>query len=458
MTEIEIKQILARQQKYFLEGKTLPYETRMEALIRLEEAVRSRMDAICDALRLDLGKGKVESYTCEIALLLGEIRYMKKNLRKLMAPREAKTALFQMPARCMQLPSPYGNVLIMSPWNYPFLLTLEPLVDALAAGNTAIVKPSAYAPASMAEMQRILQDSFPEELVFTVTGGRAENQALLRQSFDKVFFTGSKNVGREVLRSQADHLTPVALELGGKSPVIVDRTADLAITARRIVFGKFINCGQTCVAPDYVLCPADLQKPLAEALREEIRKQYGKTPLKNRNYAHMIHEKHYNRVKALIDPAKTVIGGSWEDRTLHIAPTVMLHVSWEDPVMQEEIFGPVLPILDCETVEDAIQAVNRRPQPLALYIFSQDRKAIETVLERCRFGGGCINDTLLHLATSNMPFGGVGESGMGCYHGKAGFEEFSHLRSVVDKAIRPDPKFRYAPYPKATEEFLKKFL
>jgi acyl-CoA reductase-like NAD-dependent aldehyde dehydrogenase len=458
MNETEIQSILAKQKEYFLEGKTLPYEARMEALSRLEETVRSRMDSICAALRSDLGKGKVESYTCEIALLLGEIRYMKKNLRKLMAPRKAKTALFQMPARCMQLPSPYGNVLIMSPWNYPFLLTLEPLVDALAAGNTAIVKPSAYAPSSMAEMQQILQDSFPEELVFTVTGGRAENQALLRQPFDKVFFTGSKNVGREVLRSQADHLTPVALELGGKSPVIVDRTADLAITARRLVFGKFINCGQTCVAPDYVLCPADLQEALADALRKEIRKQYGKQPLKNCNYVHMINEKHYQRVKKLIAPSKTVIGGAWDDSTLHIEPTVMTHVSWDDPVMQEEIFGPVLPILDCETVEDAIQAVNRRPQPLALYIFSQDRKAIETILERCRFGGGCINDTLLHLATSYMPFGGVGESGMGCYHGKAGFEEFSHLRSIVDQAIRPDPKYRYAPYTKAMEEMLKKFL
>ncbi|MBQ3404519.1 MAG: aldehyde dehydrogenase family protein, partial [Oscillospiraceae bacterium] len=330
--------------------------------------------------------------------------------------------------------------------------------DALAAGNTVIVKPSAYSPATSEVLRSMLSEALPEELCAVVTGGRAENQSLLKQKFDFIFFTGSQAVGKEVLRNAAEHLTPAALELGGKSPVIVDRTAKLPLAARRIVFGKFLNSGQTCVAPDFVLCESAVKDMLISEIVREIGRQLGDRPLDNPEYSRMINEKHYNRVLGLIDPAKTVCGGGGDPDKLQIEPTVLDNISFDDPVMQEEIFGTVLPVISIDRASDAIDIINSGARPLALYVFSEDRAVQKEITTRCAFGGGCINDTIIHLATSNMGFGGVGESGMGAYHGRTGFDTFSHSKSIVDKKTWIDLNMRYRPYSKSGERLVRMFL
>ena len=452
MTEQEIQSVLEKQRDYFASGATLSYEARSAVLSRLKEALLRREDDIHAALKADLGKSATESYMCETGLTLSELTWMQKHLKGLMKEKRVPTPLAQFAARSFRSPSPYGSVLIMSPWNYPVLLTLDPLIDALAAGNVAIVKPSAYAPAVSGVLKEILEECFPPEHVFVVTGGRAENQALLNQRFDMIFFTGGTTVGREVLRHAAEYLTPVTLELGGKSPCIVDRTAKIPLAARRIVFGKYLNCGQTCVAPDYILCDAAVRDQLVAAIQAEITRQFGQDPLENANYGKIINEKHFRRLLGLIDKSKVVCGGEYDEAALRIAPTVMKDVTWEDAVMGEEIFGPILPVLTYQTLDEAIATVEAHPHPLALYLFSEDKAAQRKVRQRCRFGGGCINDTIIHLATSAMPFGGVGDSGMGGYHGKTGFETFSHTRSIVDKKTWMDMPVRYQPY---TEKTLK---
>ena len=354
--------------------------------------------------------------------------------------------------------NPIGTVLIMSPWNYPVLLTLDPLIDAIAAGNTAVVKPSAYAPCTFDVMKTMIEECFPAHYVAVVDGGRAENQALLQQRFDMIFFTGGKTVGREVLRHAAEYLTPVTLELGGKSPCIVDSTAKIRLAAKRIVFGKYLNCGQTCVAPDYILCDKRIRDELITAILAEIEKQFGKEPLKNPNYGKIINEKHFERILGLINGEKLVYGGQSEPESLRIAPTVLNNITWDDAVMGEEIFGPLLPILTFDTLNEALDTVESHPHPLALYFFSEDKAAQKKVLDTCRFGGGCINDTIIHLATSDMPFGGVGESGMGSYHGRVGFETFSHYRSIVDKKTWMDLPIRYQKYTGLKEKMMRMFL
>lgn len=395
---------------------------------------------------------------CETGMTLSELSWMRRHLAGLMRGHTVMTPLAQFAAHSFRSPSPYGNVLIMSPWNYPLMLTLEPLIDALAAGNTAVVKPSAYAPAASAVIQKLIAECFDPEYVFVVTGGRAENQALLNQKFDKIFFTGGKAVGREVLRHAAEYLTPVTLELGGKSPCIVDATANIRLAAKRIVFGKYLNCGQTCVAPDYLYCEASIRDELVQAIREEITAQFGADPLQNENYGKIINQKHFERILGLIDPAKVVAGGNADAQALRIAPTVMTDVTFDDAVMGEEIFGPILPVLTWNSLDEAIAQVESRPHPLALYFFTSSSANRKQVLSRCRFGGGCINDTIIHLATSAMPFGGVGESGMGGYHGKAGFEEFSHTRSIVDKKTWIDLPMRYQPYTSLKDRMIRMFL
>ena len=346
----------------------------------------------------------------------------------------------------------------MSPWNYPVLLTLDPLIDAIAAGNTAVVKPSAYAPCTFDVMKTMIEECFPAHYVAVVDGGRAENQALLQQRFDMIFFTGGKTVGREVLRHAAEYLTPVTLELGGKSPCIVDSTAKIRLAAKRIVFGKYLNCGQTCVAPDYILCDKRIRDELITAILAEIEKQFGKEPLKNPNYGKIINEKHFERILGLINGEKLVYGGQSEPESLRIAPTVLNNITWDDAVMGDEIFGPLLPILTFDTLDEALDTVESHPHPLALYFFSEDKAAQKKVLDTCRFGGGCINDTIIHLATSDMPFGGVGESGMGSYHGRVGFETFSHYRSIVDKKTWMDLPIRYQKYTRLKEKMMRMFL
>lgn len=458
MTEQEIRQILEKQHRIFREGATLSVSFRLSQLQKLKDGIRRYEEELDRALEADLGKSRMESYMCEIGLTLSELTWMQKHLRSLVREKRVATPLAQFAARSFRSPSPYGTVLIMSPWNYPVLLTLEPLIDAIAAGNTVVIKPSAYAEHTSAVLKEMLKECFPSEYVAVVTGGRAENKALLEQRFDKIFFTGGKTVGREVLRHAAEYLTPVTLELGGKSPCIVDKSAKIPLAAKRIVFGKYLNCGQTCVAPDYILCDRTVSDELILALQKEITAQFGEDPLKNPDYGKIINRKHYDRIMGLIDPDKVVCGGCGDGQSLRIAPTIMKNVIFSDTVMGEEIFGPVLPILTYDTLEEAIDIVEEHPHPLALYLFSEDKGAQKKVLELCHFGGGCINDTIIHLATSAMPFGGVGESGMGGYHGKTGFETFSHFRSIVDKKTWMDLPIRYQRYSRMKERLLRVFL
>lgn len=458
MTEQEIKDILQQQNHFFSSGKTIPAEFRLKQLESLKEAMIRHEADLAAALKEDLGKSRMESYMCEIGLTLSELTWMQKHLRSLMRSKHVSTPAAQFAAKSFRSPSPYGTVLIMSPWNYPVLLTLDPLIDAIAAGNTAVVKPSAYAPCTFDVMKTMIEECFPAHYVAVVDGGRAENQALLQQRFDMIFFTGGKTVGREVLRHAAEYLTPVTLELGGKSPCIVDSTAKIRLAAKRIVFGKYLNCGQTCVAPDYILCDKRIRDELITAILAEIEKQFGKEPLKNPNYGKIINEKHFERILGLINGEKLVYGGQSEPKSLRIAPTVLNNITWDDAVMGEEIFGPLLPILTFDTLDEALDTVESHPHPLALYFFSEDKAAQKKVLDTCRFGGGCINDTIIHLATSDMPFGGVGESGMGSYHGRVGFETFSHYRSIVNKKTWMDLPIRYQKYTGLKEKMLRMFL
>ena len=445
---MNIQEIVERQRRFFRTGATLPVSFRLAMLKKLRDAVDRYEAQISEALAADLGKSGYESFMCETGLVQGEISWMLRHTGRLAKEHTVPTPLAQFAARSFRKFSPYGNVLIMSPWNYPLLLTLDPLADAIAAGNTAVVKPSAYAAASGALLAKMIGECFPPEYVAVVTGGREQNAALLEEKFDFVFFTGSQAVGREVLRHTAERLTPAVLELGGKSPCIVDETARLPLAARRIVFGKYLNCGQTCVAPDYVLCHSSVKDRLAELLCREVRRQYGENPLQNPDYGRIVNEKHFHRLLGLIGRDKTVLGGQSSPETLQIAPTILDNVAESDPVMQEEIFGPILPILTYDHFDGLYERLADKPKPLALYLFSEDRSRIREAMGRFQFGGGCVNDVVIHLATSAMGFGGVGESGMGAYHGRAGFEAFSHYKSIVDKKTWMDLPMRYQPYQK----------
>lgn len=453
-----IDEILQSQKEFFQSGKTLPVSFRVDALKKLRESIKRHEDEIAEALTKDLGKSAFEGFMCETGLTLTEITYMIKHTRKFAKEKRVRTPMAQFASRSYKKPSPYGNVLIMSPWNYPFLLTIDPLADAIAAGNTAIVKPSAYSPATGEMVRKIVEECFDQKYVAVITGGRRENSALLDKKFDMIFFTGSQGVGKEVMRKAAEHLTPTVLELGGKSPCIVDDTAKLPLAAKRIVFGKYLNCGQTCVAPDYILCDEKIKDKLVEEIKKQIVSQFGASPLDNPDYGKIINEKHFARVMGLIDKDKVVIGGGGNAETLRIEPTVMTDVTFNDAVMGQEIFGPVLPVMTYKKFSDVFDMLKNLPKPLALYIFSGDKSRIDAVTSRLSFGGGCVNDTIIHLATSEMGFGGVGESGMGSYHGKEGFDAFSHTKSIVDKKTWLDLPMRYQPYKKSSEKLIRRFL
>ncbi len=458
MDKSEISHIVATQREYFKSGKTLDVSVRISALKALKSSIQRHEPEINRALEMDLGKGAFESYMCETGMVLSELSHMLSHIRSYAKEKTVATPLAQFHARSYKKPSPYGVTLIMSPWNYPFLLTISPLIDSIAAGNTAVVKPSAYSPYTSEVIKTILQECFNEEYVAVVTGGRAENTSLLEEHFDYIFFTGSQAVGKEVMRKASEHLTPVTLELGGKSPCIVDKTANLKLAAKRIVFGKYLNCGQTCVAPDYIYCDASIKDKLLDELRIQIKKQFRTSPLQNPDYGKIINEKHYKRLLGLMDMEKVAIGGRSEAENLRIEPTVMENVTFEDKVMQEEIFGPILPILTYDTLDEAIAQINEMPHPLALYLFTSDKKAVKKVTSQVGYGGGCINDTIIHLATTEMGFGGFGESGMGAYHGKTGFDTFTHYKSIVDKKQWIDLPMRYQPYKGVYEKLVRLFM
>ncbi len=435
-----------RQRAYFLTQATKPYAFRLEQLKRLWAWIEKNEGEILSALRQDLGKSECEGYLTEVAMVKQELKDALRRLKRWMKPVRAPTALGQFPGRCRVYSEPYGVVLIMSPWNYPFQLTLAPLIGAIGAGNCAVVKPSAYSAATSALLSRMASETFPPEYIAVVEGGRKENAGLLEQKFDYLFFTGSPAVGRLVMEKASAHLTPVSLELGGKSPVIVDETADIALTARRLAWGKYLNAGQTCVAPDYVLVHHSREQALVEALVSEIRRMYGSAPLKNADYPKIINEHHFERLVGLLSGGVVTHGGQIDAGERRISPTVLTDVDWDSPLMQEEIFGPLLPVLTFGRLEEAVRQIQSRPKPLALYLFTRSRDVERKVLTEVSFGGGCVNDTVLHLATSHMPFGGVGESGMGGYHGKYSFDTFSHRKSVLKRRAKPDISLRYAPF------------
>ena len=449
---MELNKILESQRKYFQTGATLDVNLRIEKLKLLKDIIKAFEKEICTALKQDLGKSPFESFMCEIGLVLEEISFMIKNTKQLSAEKNVKTPLVNFASRSYTKPTPYGNTLIISPWNYPFLLTMGPLVDSIAAGNTAMIKPSKNSPATTQVMSKIIKACFKEDYVFLVDKDIDKARDLIKQKFDFIFFTGSAPVGKEVLRSAAEHLTPVVLELGGKSPCIVDDTANIKLAAKRIVFGKFLNCGQTCVAPDYILCHKSIAENLQKELCAQIKKQYSKKPLENKNYGKIINQKQFERLLGLIEKEKVIIGGNSNKETLQIEPTIMTNIAWQDKIMQEEIFGPILPILTFDNVNEIIDILNQKAKPLALYLFSQNKQNIKEITSRLQYGGGCINDTIIHLATTQMPFGGVGQSGMGSYHGAQGFYTFCHTKSIVDKKNWIDFPVRYAPY---KETFLK---
>lgn len=455
---MEIEEIPRRQRAFYAAGATKDPAFRVRALEKLRTAILANEKKIYAALRADLNKSEFEAYMSELGMVLDELRFVIRHMRKWARETAVPTPVSQFYSRSFKIPEPYGVVLIMAPWNYPFQLTIAPLIGALAAGNCAVIKPSEYAPAAARVLSEILSGCFEPEYVAVVQGGREVSGELLKQRFDYIFFTGSVSVGKIVMKSAAEHLTPVCLELGGKSPCIVDQTANLKIAARRIAFGKFLNAGQTCVAPDYILVHRSVKDALVENLKREINGFYGAAPLKNGDYPKIINQKHFNRLVELIKSGSVLLGGESDPASAKIAPTLLGDVPADSALMTEEIFGPVLPILTFETMGEALSFVGAREKPLAVYLFTQDRAAEKRVLSSLSFGGGCVNDTIIHLATPYLGFGGVGESGMGSYHGKASFDTFSHYKSVVHKSCRIDLPLRYFPATARKLKLIKLFL
>ena len=458
MTDTEIKSIIESQRKYFKSGRTLDIKNRLKLLKSLHSAIKNNLEIIHDGLKKDLGKSASESYMCETGFALSELSFMIKHLKKFARPEKIKTPIAQFKSKSYRLPSPYGTTLIMSPWNYPFLLSIDPLVGAIAAGNTVVLKLSEYSPNTSEAIKKVIESVFPQEYAAVIFGGREENEVLINSKFDYVFFTGSKRVGGIVYQKAAENLTPVTLELGGKSPCIVDETANITLAAKRIVFGKFLNLGQTCVAPDYIFCAEKIHDKLIAEIKKQIIKQFGDNPNENPAYGKIITENHFKRVLGLIDERKIVHGGRSDSKTLKIEPTVLDGVCFSDAVMQEEIFGPVLPVITYKEDSEIIEYVSENDAPLALYMFSSDKKRIKEITSKLGFGGGCINDVIIHLATPHMPFGGFGASGMGSYHGKATFDTFTHYKSIVHKSNAIDLPMRYQPYKKFYDKLVKRFL
>lgn len=453
-----IEELVKNHRDYFESGVTLSYSFRLNALKKLKENIIKKEKAIMDALALDLGKSATESYMCEIGMVLSELKYAIRHLKRWMKKERVTTPLAQFPSRSFVVKEPLGVVLIMSPWNYPFMLAIDPLIGAISAGNCVVIKPASYAKNTSNIIKELIDDCFDERYVSVVLGGREENSTLLEQRFDYIFFTGSVSVGKFVAEKAAKNLTPVTLELGGKSPCIVDSTANLKIAARRLAFGKFLNVGQTCVAPDYLLIEKSVKDKFLSYLKLEIEKMFSRSPLTNDSYGKIINEKHFNHICGLIEKDKVIFGGESDEKLLKIAPTILDGVTLDDACMKEEIFGPILPVLTFESVNEALKIVKNFEKPLALYLFSNDKKVVNRILQSVSFGGGCVNDTIIHLATTKMGFGGVGYSGYGSYHGKRSFLTFSHEKSIVKKNPSVDLPIRYQPYSKTKDRLIRKFL
>ena len=450
------EELVRAQRAYFETGATRPLEFRLVQLRKLQRALQENEALLESAMYSDFRKAPMEVYMCETGIVLEEVRFHLKHLRSWIRERTVPTPLAQFHAKSFVSPEPYGVALIIAPWNYPVQLCLSPLVGAISGGNCAVLKPSAYAPATSAAIAKLIAQTFDPQYITVIEGGRAENSALLAQRFDTIFFTGSVAVGKVVMEAAAKHLTPVTLELGGKSPVIVDETADLKLAARRIAFGKVLNAGQTCVEPDYLLIQRSVKDAFVDAYRQALREFFPDGKMDEMPV--IVSEKHFARVKYLLEGQNAVLGGQTDAATRFVAPTLLDDVRPDSPVMQEEIFGPILPMLYYDRLEEAIAFIRSREKPLALYLFTSDRQTERRVLDSCSFGGGCINDTIIHLATTHMPFGGVGHSGMGSYHGKKSFETFTHARSIVKKSTWLDLPMRYHPYSEKKLHLIQKFM
>lgn len=441
-----MRTIIEKQRDCFNSGKTLPTEFRISQLKKLKECIEGNEKIILDALYRDLRKSEIEAYNSEVLIVTADIHYTLQRMKKWVRPKKVGTPLMHLPAKSLVYPEPAGVVLILAPWNYPFQLSFAPLIGAIAAGNCAVLKPSEHAPHMSAAMAEIIRHNFEEDYITVVEGGAEVSKALVQEKFDHIFFTGSTNVGKMVMRAASHHLTPVTLELGGKSPCIVWKDVNIEVASRRILWGKFLNAGQTCVAPDYLLVHQDIHKRFVEALIKGIRKFYGPSPQQSKDYARIVNENHFERLKKYLEDGTVAFGGEYDKKDLYISPTLLSNVKESSPVMQDEIFGPILPIIEFQTMEDVIDRIKSKPKPLSLYLFTDDKSVQEVILRSTSSGGVCINDTVSHIVGSNLPFGGVGESGFGSYHGRASFDSFTHYKSVLRRSFSFDAKMKYPPY------------
>ena len=446
LTQIATSEIFKQQRRFFESGKTNDVAFRIETLKRLKQAITDHETAIAEALQADLNKPKFEAIASEIAFCREEIDYALKHIKSWTKPKKVSTPVNLFPAKSQVIAEPLGVVLIVAPWNFPFQLAMVPLIGAIAAGNCAIIKLSEVASHTSNLMADLISKTFNPGIVKVVEGGKETTQQLLAEKIDHIFFTGGTQVGKIIMKAAAENLTPVTLELGGKSPCIVDSNIHIEHAARRITWGKFINAGQTCVAPDYLLVHRSIKEQLLAAMKQCLQEFYGENPANSPDYARIINDNHYNRLSQLLEAGEIVVGGETDAAQRYIAPTIIDQVDWDDAVMQEEIFGPILPVLEYEELEEAIASVNAGPKPLALYFFSKDRATQKQVLQETSSGGTGINDTIMQLMSPELPFGGVGNSGIGAYHGKASFDTFSHQRSILTQSFLLDIKLRYPPY------------
>ncbi|MBO8159282.1 aldehyde dehydrogenase [Thermosyntropha sp.] len=446
MVNDSISSLVNKQRDFFQSGKTRDIDFRIQQLKRLAAVIEENEADILQALHFDLGKSELEGYMTEVGFVKSELNFMIKNLPRWARPQKVKTPLVYFGAKSYIYSDPLGLVLIIGPWNYPFQLIIAPLIGAIAGGNCAVLKPSEIAPSVSGVVKKMMTENFPEEYIAVVEGGVPECSALLENRFDHIFYTGGPVVGRIIMEAASKHLTPVTLELGGKSPCIVDYNIDFNYAARRIAWGKFLNAGQTCVAPDYLMVHKQIKDKFLDCLKEAVNEFYGPDPMKSRDYSRIINDKHFERLQGLLNNGNIVCGGETRGEDRYIAPTIIDNISPTDPVMQEEIFGPILPVLEYEDLDEVICFINKRPKPLALYFFSRDYKKQEKVLRETTSGGVSINDTLSHMTTPYLPFGGIGESGMGKYHGEASFNTFVHKKSVLKNTFWFDLKVKYPPY------------
>ena len=452
-----IDEVLKKQREFFNSGKTKNVEFRLEHLKKLKKIILSNEEEIKKALKLDLNKSASESYMTEIGMTLSELTFAIKHVKKWSKNKRVGTPLAHFPSKSFISKEPYGVVLILSPWNYPFMLLIEPLIGAIAAGNTVVLKPSEFAPNTANVIEKIIRECFNKDYVTVVQGDKDVSQSLIEKKFDYIFYTGGTKVGKIVMQEASKNLIPVTLELGGKSPCIIDKKYNMHLAAKRLLFGKLLNAGQTCIAPDYLLVDKEIKKEFIKELKNVLNEYLGEDKINNNDYPKIINERHFDRILNLMNGEKILIGGKYDKDLLKIEPTILDNPKIDSKVMNEEIFGPILPIITYKSIDEAIKYIKKFEKPLALYMFTNDKKIQKKIMDEVSFGGGCINDTIIHIANSNMGFGGVGYSGIGNYHGKRSFDTFSHERSITKK-YSLDLPMRYMPYSNLKDQLIRMFL